>query len=75
MIDVVKHNCSCEWEQLNSSHLLRLWRTGTSEFHYEAKDDDEAFDVSEMHAFFIHILTFILGDITRFKAKRWRICS
>ena len=39
VIDVVKHNCSCEWEQLNSSHL-RLWRTGTSEFHYEAKEDD-----------------------------------
>ena len=75
MIDVVKHNCSCEWEQLNSSHLLRLWRTGTSEFHYDSKEDDEAFDVSEMHAFFMHILTFILGDITRFKAKGWRICS
>ncbi|KAL5516625.1 hypothetical protein EMCRGX_G002009 [Ephydatia muelleri] len=44
VIDVVKQNCSCEWEQLNSSHLLRLWRTGTSEFHYEAKEDDEAFD-------------------------------
>ena len=54
VIDVVKRNCSCEWEQLNSSHL-RLWRTGTSEFHYAAKEDDEAFDVSEMHAFCIHI--------------------
>ena len=52
VIDVVKHNCSCEWEQLNS-HLLRLWRTVTCEFHYEAKEDDEAFDVSEMHAFLI----------------------
>ena len=40
MIDVVKHNCSSEWEQLNSSHLLRFWRTGTGEFHYEAKEDD-----------------------------------
>ena len=35
VIDAVKHNCSCEWEQLNSSHLLPLWRTGTSESHYE----------------------------------------
>ena len=55
VIDVVKHNCSCVWEQLNSSHLLRLWRTGTSKFHHEAKEDDEAFDVSEMHAFFTHV--------------------
>ena len=55
VIDVVKHNCSCEWEQLNSSHLLRLWRTGTSEFHYEAKEDDEAFDVSEMHSLYMYI--------------------
>ena len=64
VVDVVKHNCSCEWEQLNSSHLLRLWRTGTSQFHYEAKEDDEAFDVCEMHAFFI--LTFIVIHFRRY---------
>ena len=46
--EVSKLNCSSIWEQLNSSNLLRLWRTGANELHYEAKEDDETLDVSEM---------------------------
>ena len=42
-----KLNCSSIWEQLNSSNL-RFWRTGAKELHYEAKEDDETLDVSEM---------------------------
>ena len=47
-IKLGKLNCSSIWEQLNSSNLLRLWRTGANELHYEAKEDDETLDVSEM---------------------------
>ena len=39
-------------EFITSSSIVE---NGTSEFHHEAKEDNEAFDVSEMHAFFIHI--------------------
>ena len=46
--EVSKLNCSSIWEQLNSSNFLRLWRTGANELHYEAKEDDETLDVSEM---------------------------
>ena len=52
---------------MNSSHLLQLWRTGANELHYEAKEDDETLDVSEM------VVCHIQGFITRFKAKGRRI--
>ena len=50
VIELGKLNCSstCIWEQLNSSNLLRLWRTGANELHFEAKEDDETLDVSEI---------------------------
>ena len=32
-------------DQLYSSHLLRLWRTGAANFSYSADEDD--FDVSK----------------------------
>ena len=38
MIELGKLNCSSIWEQLNSSNLLRLWRTGANEIHYEANE-------------------------------------
>ncbi|KAL5491279.1 hypothetical protein EMCRGX_G016535 [Ephydatia muelleri] len=31
------------WEQLFSSNLMRLWRTGACELLYDSKEDDEAF--------------------------------
>ena len=40
MIELGKLNSSSIWEQ--------LWRTGANELHYEAKEDDETLDVSEM---------------------------
>ena len=46
-IELGNLNCSSMWKQLNSSNLLRLWRTGVNELHYEAKEDDETLDVSE----------------------------
>ena len=75
MIELGKLNCSSIWEQLNSSNLLRLWRTGAND---EAKEDDETLDVSEMvvYVYLMHIFTcifFIQGFITRFKAKGRRI--
>ena len=39
-------DCSILWEQLHSSHLMRLWRTGACVLHYKAAEDDEEFDVS-----------------------------
>ena len=48
VIELGKLNCSSIWELLNSSNLLRLWRTGANELHYEAKEDDETLDVSEI---------------------------
>ena len=34
-----------------------MWRTGANELHYEAKEDDETLDVSEMVVcIFIHLL-------------------
>ena len=47
MIELGKLDCCSIYEQLNSSNLLRLWRTGANELHYEAKEDDEMLDVSE----------------------------
>ena len=37
-------------EQLYSTHLLRLWRTGACELFYKAEEDDEELDVSS-HSF------------------------
>ena len=37
------------WEQLHSSHLMRLWRTGACVLHYKAAEDDEEFDVVSMN--------------------------
>ena len=77
VIELGKLNCSSIWEQLNSSNLLRLWRTGANDLHYEAKEDDETLDVSEIVVcVFMHIFAcifFIQGFITRFKAKGRRI--
>ena len=56
---------------MNSSNLLRLWRTGANELHYEAKEDDETLDVSEMVVCIFN--AYIQGFITRFKAKGRRI--
>ncbi|KAL5505713.1 hypothetical protein EMCRGX_G007193 [Ephydatia muelleri] len=39
-------DCCILWEQLHSSHLMRLWRTGACVLHYKAAEDDEEFDVS-----------------------------
>ena len=39
-------DCHILWEQLHSPHLMRLWRTGACVLHYEAEEDNEAFDVS-----------------------------
>ena len=39
-------NCSILLEQLHSSHLLRLWRTGACVLHYNAAEHDEEFDES-----------------------------
>ena len=47
VIELGKLDCSSIYEQLNSSNLLRLWRAGANELHYEAKEDDEMLDVSE----------------------------
>ena len=74
VIELGKLNCSstCIWEQLNSSNLLRLWRTGANELHYEAKEDDETLDVSEIvvcifNAYIYMYIFFIQGFITRRK--------
>lgn len=38
-------------EQLYSSSLLQLWRSGACTLRYEANEDDEYFDVSCKFAF------------------------
>ena len=51
-------DCSILWEQLHSSHLMRLWRTGACVLHYKAADDDEEFDVSmKTNEFYIQFHT------------------
>ena len=72
VFELGKLNSSSIWEQLNSSNLLRLWRTGANELHYEAKEDYETLDVSEM---VLCMYIVIQGFITRFKAKGKRICT
>ena len=44
-------------EQLYSSSLLRLWRSGACTQRYEAKEDDEYFDVSYKFAFQLCLCT------------------
>ncbi|KAL5509176.1 hypothetical protein EMCRGX_G004493 [Ephydatia muelleri] len=41
-------DCSILWEQLHSSHLMRLWRTGACVLHYKAAEDDEEFDETSL---------------------------
>ena len=59
-------DCSILWEQLRSSHLMRLWRTGACVLHYKAAEDDEEFDVSvnkyKLHAVELYI-QFHTGNI------------
>ena len=45
------------WEQLHSSHLMRLWRTGACVLHYKAAEDDEEFDVS-VNEYKLHAVEF-----------------
>ena len=48
---------------MNSSNLLRLWRTGANELHYEAKEDDETLDVSEMVVCIFNAYIYIFKDL------------
>ena len=57
------------WEQLFSSNLMRLLRTGACELLYDSKEDDEAFVSCEMYTDIdiIHISIIFLnaGDVKR----------
>ena len=48
-IEVHKLDHDILWEQLFSSNLMRLWRTGACELLYDSKEDDEAFVSCEMY--------------------------
>ena len=48
-IEVDKLDHDILWEQLFSSNLMRLWRTGACELLYDSKEDDEAFVSCEMY--------------------------
>ena len=52
-------DCSILWEQLHSSHLMRLWRTGACVLHYKAAEDDEEFDVS-VNEYKLHAVEFYI---------------
>ena len=48
-IEVDKLDHDILWEQLFSSNLMRLWRTGACELLYDSKEDDEALVSCEMY--------------------------
>ena len=52
-------DCSILWEQLHSSHLMRLWRTGACVLHYKAAEDDEEFDLS-VNEYKLHAVEFYI---------------
>ena len=52
-------DCSILWEQLHSSHLMRLWRTRACVLHYKAAEDDEEFDVS-VNEYKLHAVEFYI---------------
>ena len=52
-------DCSILWEQLHSSHLMCLWRTGACVLQYKAAEDDEEFDVS-VNEYKLHAVEFYI---------------
>ena len=65
-IEVDKLDHDILWEQLFSSNLMRLWRTGAFELLYDSKKDDKAFVSCEMCTGIDIILSFLnAGDVTR----------
>ena len=64
-IEVDKLDHDILWEQLFSSNLMRLWRTGACELLYDSKEDDEAFVSCEMYTGIDIIIFLNAGDVTR----------
>ena len=61
-------DCSILWEQLHSSHLMRLWRTGACVLHYKAAEDDEEFDVS-VNEYKLHAVEYNFTQETSLRLK------
>ena len=65
-IEVDKLDHDILWEQLFSSNLMRLWRTGACKLLYDSKKDDEAFVSCEMYTGIDITYIFLnAGDVTR----------
>ena len=64
-IEVDKLEHGILWEQLFSSNVMLLWRTGACELLYDSKKDDETFVGCEMYTGID--ITYILNaeDVTR----------